>query len=80
MNYEIILKFSYTVEDVNSEEEAYEEAIKIMKQDTHPMPYDWASYRLSSDEEEDQGASPSASALCTKIRNKICAILLLDFF
>ena len=49
MNYEIILKFSYTVEDVDSEEEAYEEAIKIMKQDTHPMPYDWASYRLSSD-------------------------------
>lgn len=52
MNYEIVLKFSYTVEDVNSEEEAYEEAIKIMKQNTHPMPYDWASYRLSSDEEE----------------------------
>ena len=52
MNYEIVLKFSYTVEDVDSEEEAYEEAIKIMKQDTHPMPYDWASYRLSSDEEE----------------------------
>lgn len=53
MNYGIILKFSYTVEDVNSEEEAYEEAIKIMKQDTHPMPYDWVSYRLLSDEEED---------------------------
>lgn len=67
MNYEIVLKFSYTVEDVDSEEEAYEEAIKIMKQDTHPMPYDWASYRLSSDEEEnDQGASPGARANCTK--------------
>lgn len=66
MNYEIILKFSYTVEDVNSEEEAYEEAIEIMKQDTHPMPYDWASYRLSSDEEEDQGASPGARANYTK--------------
>ena len=66
MNYEIILKFSYTVEDVDSEEEAYEEAIKIMKQDTHPMPYDWASYRLSGDEKEDQGASPGARAICTK--------------
>ena len=68
MNYEIILKFSYIVEDVNSEEEAYEEAIEIMKQDTHPMPYDWASYKLSNDEEEnDQGASPGARAICTKI-------------
>lgn len=66
MNYEIILKFSYTVEDVNSEEEAYEEAIEIMKQDTHPIPYDWASYRLSSDEEEDQGTSPGARANYTK--------------
>ena len=66
MNYEIVLKFSYTVEDVDSEEEAYEEAIKIMKQDTHPMPYDWASYRLSSDEEEVQGASPGTRANCTK--------------
>ena len=53
MNYEIILKFSYTVEDVDSEEEAYEEAIAIMKQDTHPIPYDWDSYKLSNDEEED---------------------------
>lgn len=65
MNYEIILKFSYTVEDVNSEEEAYEEAIEIMKQDTHPMPYDWDSYKLSNDE-EDQGASPGARANYTK--------------
>ena len=53
MNYEIILKFSYTVEDVDSEEEAYEEAVEIMKQDTHPMPYDWDSCKLSNDEEED---------------------------
>lgn len=67
MNYEIILKFSYTVEDVNSEEEAYEEAIAIMKQDTHPIPYDWDSYKLSNDEEEDQGVSPGARAICTKI-------------
>ena len=52
-NYEIILKFSYTVEDVDSEEEAYEEAVKIMKQDTHPMPYDWDSYKLLNDEEGD---------------------------
>ena len=67
MNYEIILKFSYTVEDVDSEEEAYEEAVKIMKQDTHPMPYDWDSYKLLNDEEGDQGASPGARAICTKI-------------
>lgn len=66
MNYEIILKFSYIVEDVNSEEEAYEEAIEIMKQDTHPIPYDWDSYKLSNDEEEDQGASPGARTICTK--------------
>lgn len=65
-NYEIVLKVSYTVEGVANEEEAYKEAIELMKCDTHPMPYDWASYRLSSDEEEDQGASPGARANCTK--------------
>lgn len=52
-NYEIVLKFSYTVEDVADEEEAYEEAIKTMKCDTHPEPYDWASYKLSDDDEEE---------------------------
>lgn len=45
-SYEIILKFSYTVEDVADEEEAYEEAVKMMKCDTHPEPYDWSSYLI----------------------------------
>lgn len=52
-NYEIILKFSYTVEDVDSEEEAYEEALSLMKCDTHPEPFDWSSYHISNDEEEE---------------------------
>ena len=55
-NYEIVLKFSYTVEDVDSEEEAYEEALNLMKCDTHPEPFDWSSYHISDDnnEEEDE--------------------------
>ena len=52
-SYEIVLKFSYTIENVANEEEAYEEAIKTMKCDTHPEPYDWASYKLMDDDEED---------------------------
>ena len=51
-NYEIVLKFSYTVEGVANEEEAYKEAIELMKCDTHPEPYDWASYKLMGDDEE----------------------------
>ncbi len=43
-SYEIILKFNYTVEDVANAEEAYEEAVEMMKCDTHPIPYDWYSY------------------------------------
>ena len=55
-NYEIVLKFSYTVEDVDSEEKAYEEALNLMKCDTHPEPFDWSSYHISDDnnEEEDE--------------------------
>ena len=45
-SYEIILKFNYTVEDVADEEEAYEEAVEMMKCDTHPEPYDWYSYLI----------------------------------
>lgn len=51
-NYEIVLKFSYTVEGVANEEEAYKEAIELMKCDTHPEPYDWASYKLMDNEED----------------------------
>ena len=53
-NYEIILKFSYTVEDVDNEDEAYEEALSMMKCDTHPEPFDWSSYHISDDEEEEE--------------------------
>ena len=52
-NYEIVLKFSYTVEDVANDEEAYKEAIEMIKGDTNPIPYDWGSYKLMDDEEED---------------------------
>lgn len=52
-NYEIVLKFSYTVEDVDSEDEAYEEALSMMKCDTHPEPFDWSSYHISDDDEEE---------------------------
>ncbi len=45
-SYEIILKFSYTVEDVMDEGEAYEEAVEMMKCDTHPEPYDYDFYRI----------------------------------
>lgn len=50
-NYEIVLKFSYTVENVADEDEAYKKAIELIKCDTHPMPYDWASYKLMDNEE-----------------------------
>lgn len=53
-NYEIVLKFSYTVEDVDNEDEAYEEALSMMKCDTHPEPFDWSSYHISDDEEEEE--------------------------
>lgn len=53
-NYEIILKFSYTVEDVDNEEEAYEEALSLMKCDTHPEPFDWSSYHISDDNDEEE--------------------------
>ena len=45
-SYVIVLKFDYAVEDVADEEEAYEEAVKMMKCDTHPEPYDWYSYLI----------------------------------
>ena len=60
-NYEIVLKFSYTVEDVENEDEAYKEALSMMKCDTHPEPFDWSSYHISDDDEEedeDFGKSP----------------------
>ena len=48
-SYEIILKFSYTIEDVANEEEAYEEAVEMMKCDTHPEPYGWDSYCIEEE-------------------------------
>lgn len=48
-SYEIILKFSYTVEDVADEKEAYEEAVEMMKCDTHPEPYDYYSYLIEEE-------------------------------
>ena len=64
-NYEIVLKFSYTVEDVDSEEEAYEEALNLMKCDTHPEPFDWSSYHiLDDDEEEDENFGKSSLDAC----------------
>lgn len=48
-NYEIILKFSYTIEDVANEEEAYEETVEMMKCDTHPEPYDYDFYLIEEE-------------------------------
>lgn len=81
-NYEIVLKFSYTVEDVDNEDEAYEEALSMMKCDTHPEPFDWSSYHISDDEEEedeDFGKSPLdcppnvfLCPLCPKYNTEFC--------
>ena len=52
MTYEIIFRIGYIVEDVNNPKEAYREALKMMKQDTHPEPYEWDCYYIEEEEKE----------------------------
>lgn len=49
-NYEVILKYSYEIYNVANEDEAYEEAVALMKMDTHPYPPSDAEIELIEEE------------------------------